>query len=756
MDMDKPNDIIIRYTVYGFLIGIFFPFASLLLHTLTGNSSFTLHGFGQLHAQFPGQILLDMIPLLTTIAGVIAGSTSARNQVALNRQILEGQQRSNKLLDFTGKLIQNEFEAELELKDPADPLGEAMINLRNNLKMNIDEQQQRKMEDDQRNWISEGLAQVGDILRRPFENMEEFSYNIISYLVKYLGANQGGFFLKEQDQEGTRYFNLKASYAYDRKKFSDKRVEWGEGLIGTCALEKQSIYMTNLPDGYLEITSGLGLSTPDTLLIVPVITQEEVLGIIELASFNVIQNFEISFVESVAESTAITIAGLRNSIRTASLLKESQSQAEALAQQEEKMRQNMEELKKTQEQAAQQAEKFISFTNSVNHTLIRAEYATDGELLYANTKFLHKLGYFSNSEVEGQHISKFIDEKDREWFDPIWTRLSEGGKHYEGYMKHVTKENQDLWTMSTYTCVRKDDGSVEKILFLAIDTTEQKKQSLDYEGQIESINRLNIKAEFAPDGKYINCNDLFLETLKYTRNELNRMSVFDFIEKNELESFHETWEGITRGIPYQGQMKTRTKYEDEKWFRVNYTAVNDMYGEVSKVIYLATDFTNERVMEMESRKYTDQLRMQEDKLKLAGVELKKQLEKTKSDLETQYQLITRERNRFEKTLAGHADIVLTIDQASRILFLNQSAERFWRVEAVKMIGKELKSLFPGEPGNYDSFLVSLFNPQAVKITGEKKTVNIPGHDGNLRNAEILLSKSELADEVSYTVFISLQ
>lgn len=419
------------------------------------------------------------------------------------------------------------------------------------------------------------------------------------------------------------------------------------------------------------------------------------------------------------------------------------------------MRQNMEQLKDTQEQAAQQAEKFVSFTNSVNHTLIRAEYSTDGTLLYANTLFLHKLGYFSNSEVEGQHISKFIDKKDREWFDPIWKRLSEGGKHYEGDMKHVTKEGQDFWTMSTYTCVRKDDGSVEKILFLAIDTTEQKKQSLDYEGQIESINRLNIKAEFAPDGKYINCNELFLETLKYTRNELAKMSVFDFIENNELDSFHEIWEGIIGGIPFQGQMKTRTKYEDEKWFRVSYTAVNDMYGEVAKVIYLATDITNERIMELESRKYTDQLKIQEDKLKLAGVELKKKLEQTKSDLEAQYQLINRERNRFQKTLADHADLVLTINQGSRILFMNHSAEKFWNVKSGNILGKDIKSLFPGEPGNYDSFLVSLFSPKAVKITGERKNVKIPGNDGRMHSAEIILSMSESADEVSYTAFITL-
>jgi len=322
-------------------------------------------------------------------------------------------------------------------------------------------------------------------------------------------------------------------------------------------------------------------------------------------------------------------------------------------------------------------------------------------------------------------------------------------------MKHVSKEGQDLWTMSTYTCVRKDDGSVEKILFLAIDNTEQKKQSLDYEGQVESLNRLNIKAEFAPDGKYINCNELFLETLKYTRNELEKMSVFEFIEKNELDSFHEIWEGITRGIAYQGQMKTRTKYEDEKWFRVSYTAVNDMYGEVSKVIYLATDITNERIMELESRKYTDQLKIQEDKLKLASVELKKKLEQTKTDLEAQYQLITRERNRFERTLSDHADIVLSIDQGSRILFINRAAEKFWNIKAGNILGKDIKSMFPGESDQYDSFLVSLFSPRAVKITGEKKNVKIPGGDGRLHSAQILLSMSETTDEVSYTAFISL-
>jgi PAS domain S-box-containing protein len=753
--MEKRNEIIIRYTVYGLLTGLFFPAASLLLHSLAGDISLTLRGFSLLHSMFPSQYLLDLIPLISAPAGALTGIMLVRQRARLYEQIRRERQRSEEILAFTEKLINNEFDAELHLEDDRDLLGRALINLRDNLKQNIQDQHARKKEDDQRNWVSEGLARFGDILRGSFSDMEEFSFNIISNLVKYLDANQGGFFLVEQEEGKERFFDMKACYAYDRKKFADKRIEWGEGLIGTCALEKQSIYMSDIPEGYLEITSGLGLANPDYLLIVPMLVQDEVLGIIELASFSPIEEFEIKLVESVAENTAITISSLRSNIRTADLLKESRMQAETLAEHEEKMRLSMEELKKTQEEAALQAEKFISFTNSVNHTLIRAEYDTDGKLVYANTRFLHKLGYYTNAEVEGQHISKFIDEKDMEWFNPIWERLIGGGKHYEGYMKHINKMGQDIWTMATYTSTRKEDGEIEKVLFLALDTTEQKKQSMDFEGQIEAINRLNLKAEFAPDGKFITCNDLFLETLKYTRKELENMSVFYFIEKKELESFNETWENVTRGIPFQGQVKILTKYEDEKWFRASYTAVNDMYGEVAKVIYLASDITNEKIMELESRKYTDQLKIHEDKLKLAGVEYKKKLEQARSEMEQNYKSINNERERFANILDSSPEIILTIDQHSKIVYLNKAGEKFWNTQTGQITGKDIKELFPGETEDYDSFIVSLFNPDSVKITGETKKVRIRNADGNWEPAEMLLSLSELADEVYYTVFISV-
>ena len=210
-------------------------------------------------------------------------------------------------------------------------------------------------------------------------------------------------------------------------------------------------------------------------------------GVIEIAGFDPFENHHLEFIEKIAESIGSTLGNVKINIRTSKLLEESQEQAERLAQQEEEMRQNMEELQATQEEAANQAKRYISFTNSVNHTLIRAEYDTNGILTYANSKFLNKLEYNSSSEVEGHHISMFLSEKDRSWFNEVWNNLAIGSKHYENYMKHVTRRGKDLWTIATYTPVKNTDGEVEKILFLAIDTTEQKEQSLEYEGQIRAF-----------------------------------------------------------------------------------------------------------------------------------------------------------------------------------------------------------------------------------------------------------------------------
>jgi PAS domain S-box-containing protein len=749
------KDLIIRFTTYGFIIGLLFPVLSLIISAIPGSISFTFNDFIKLHRLFPVQILLDFLPFIGGITGYFSGRKISGLESDIKNIKNHDLQKTKKIREYISNLMDNKLDEEIKIDDKDSVFASSLIDLREYLKNNIKEEDFRKQEDNQRNWLSSGSARFNEILRLHTEDIEEFSFNIISNLVRYMDVNQGGFFLLEEKDDSNRFFDLKACYAYDRKKFAEKQIEWGEGLIGTCALEKQTIYMTDIPDSYLSITSGLGQANPRYLLIVPLVSQDEVLGVIELASFRDLKTFEIHFAENIAENIAITLSGVKNSIRTAQLLKESRHQAETLAKQEEKMRQSMEDLKYIQEQAAKQAEKFVSFTNSVNHTLISAEYDKDGVLLYANTKFLTKLGYSGNSEVEGKHISIFINSKDREWFDKIWDRLAQGGKHYEGYMKHVTKQGQDLWTMATYTCIRKDDDSVDKILFLAIDTTEQKKQSLDYEGQIEAINRLNIKAEFAPDGKFINCNNLFPDIVKYSRKELEEMTVFDFIDKKDLENFNEIWENIIRGVPYQGQIKGYTKYEDEKWFRASYTSVNDMYGEVYKVVYIGTDITNEKMMEIESQKQTDQLKIHEEKFKLASVEMKKKLDQTRSELKLECEHTEKEYAKLNIILDNLNEIMLTIDQSGIVHYINKAGEKFWNISRQEISGQNVNKLFHGSTKKPDDILHNFITPGGTKITGERVPIKLTDRKSKSVRAEIIISKMEDQGVTFYTASITL-
>ena len=108
--------------------------------------------------------------------------------------------------------------------------------------------------------------------------------------------------------------------------------------------------MTSIPDDYINITSGLGGANPRSLIIIPMLADDKLLGVIELASFNELEKYQIDFLEKVAQDIAATISSAQITIRTAELLKQSKTQAEELASQEEEMRQNMEELQATNEE----------------------------------------------------------------------------------------------------------------------------------------------------------------------------------------------------------------------------------------------------------------------------------------------------------------------------------------------------------------------------------------------------------------------
>ena len=166
--------------------------------------------------------------------------------------------------------------------------------------------------------------------------------------------------------------------------------------------------MTDVPQTYIQISSGTGEARPRCLLIVPLIIEDKVLGIIELASFNTLDTYKITFVETLGQSIASTLQSVRINIKTQQLLNRSQQQAEELAAQEEEMRQNMEELQATQEESSRKGSEMQSYIEALNTSAYVIEYDLDGMILNINNSFLELLN-IEREDVVGTHFTDKLD-----------------------------------------------------------------------------------------------------------------------------------------------------------------------------------------------------------------------------------------------------------------------------------------------------------------------------------------------------------
>lgn len=392
---------------------------------------------------------------------------------------------------FAASIGRGNLDTELKLLSENDVLGKSLIDMQVDLKKAREEEIIRQKEDQVRRWATEGHARFAEILRTNTGSLENLSYEIIRNLVKYLQANQGGLFILNDNDKNDTFLELQACYAYDRKKFLEKKIQPGVGLVGTCFREAKTIYMTSLPQTYITITSGLGDQNPGALLIVPLVMNEQVYGVIEIASFEEFQPYQIEFIEKIGESVASTISSVKISVHTTLLLEKSQQQAEEMKSQEEEMRQNMEELHATQEEMARKGSETEGILKALDSSSYTAEYDLNGNILNISDSYLRLLHLKREEAIGAHHSEKLqLDPAQKAQYDSFWTDLRKG--HTKYLEVKVANNGNIYWLAETYAPIYDQFGKIYKVFKIAINITDSKTIA---ESLKDENNRLKQKIE---------------------------------------------------------------------------------------------------------------------------------------------------------------------------------------------------------------------------------------------------------------------
>jgi CheY-like chemotaxis protein/HAMP domain-containing protein len=218
--------------------------------------------------------------------------------------------------------------------------------LKDNINEMIRNLRETTLKNTEQDWLKTNLAKFTRMLQGE-RDLTTVSNLILSEIAPLVNAQHGVFYVASKIGDETA-LELIASYAFKERKHLSNRFKLKEGLVGQCAWEKKRILIHNVPSDYIQINSGLGEAPPMNIIVLPVLFEDEVKAVIELASFNRFSETHQSFLDQLMESIGIVLNTIAANMRTEGLLKQSQLLTTELQSQQE-------ELKKTNDRLEQQA-----------------------------------------------------------------------------------------------------------------------------------------------------------------------------------------------------------------------------------------------------------------------------------------------------------------------------------------------------------------------------------------------------------------
>jgi len=599
---------VVSYTLRGILIGVIYLLIAWVLQLILTESEFSFKALWALHLQNPSIILLDILP-------VIIGLVLFFHTRILENERMEAQQG----LEEKDKIIRDNVErARLMGKrdytfgkqdiPENDQLGRELLVMQQNL-------QETDRKEREQNWLSKGKDIISDVLRQE-NKMEELGYNTLEKLINYIEAIQGAFYI--YDEEEDKLTNI-ATYAYNRRKYEKKEFQVGEGLIGEAAFEMDIIYRREIPEEYVTITSGiLGDKKPRTLLIVPLLSDEKLQGIIEIASLkDEMPDLVLQFARELGEIIGQTVFNLKVNKRTEKLLHDSQVMTEELRANEEELRKNAIEMQKTQEELQRtnkDLEKQIEEVENAQKRLyallenaseVISIYDKNGVVTYESPSVRHILGYDPESII-GKNLFEEYDNETYSKIKDAFQQLIDKPDETKVFEYEYKKEDgQTLYLEATGRNLL-DDPAINGLIFNTRDITVRKiaEQAERRSGQMQALseNSPDMILRLDNNGEFFYVNPIVEKYTGILANSILNKTIDEVSINEEILNLFRQILRIVNENEEKYEMETSIPTMDgERIMTVNGIPEFNEEAEIESLLIVAHDVTEQKLIEKEIR-----------------------------------------------------------------------------------------------------------------------------------------------------------
>ncbi len=605
---EKKSETYLNYTMWGIVSGLIFVIISWTFSFIYGGYKSFSTGILYIHTETPLIFLIDLLPFFLGFAGYYFSE-----QINNVRDIYaDGIESRNKLIKSNANLAKmigkDEFNERIKKYKRTDELSKSLILLHQNLI-------ESSKKEEELNWIARGKDLISNILRQ-HNVIDVLAYETLVNIIKYINAIQGAFYIF--DDEKKKLTNV-ASYAYNRRKYLNQVYEIGQGLIGQAAYEMDIIYRKEIPADYVTISSGIiGDAKPQTILIVPLIGDEKLQGVIELASLESdIPDLTLKFVKELGNIIGQTIFNLKANIRTEKLLKDAQIMTRELKANEETLKRNAEEMAKTQKELEESNKnleaKIVEAENAQKRLHSLLENASEiisiiGEdelLKYESPSVKRILGY-QPEDVIGKNTFDEVYKEAGSKLRKIFTQLLlHPDTPQTVQYQYKRDENEVLWLETTGRNLL-SDPAINGVIFNTRDITvrkiAEKAQRMSGQMQALSENSPDMIVRLGVEGEFFYVNPVVEQFTGVITNDIINKTLLEVsIDPKIIDFFTETLEKVSIT---KEKLNTETVFPSltgKRVMQVNAIPEFNEENELESVLLVAHDITEIKMIEEEIR-----------------------------------------------------------------------------------------------------------------------------------------------------------